>query len=139
METLFLSKNPNTLEDSFLFGLGLGLYWGEGNKKNKTSVRLGNTNPRLVKRFIEFLQHTYGARKEKFRFSLQIFSDMNPKEALRFWVNALQVSPQQFGKVIVTPSRGLGTYREKTQHGVVTVYFSNTRLRDLLCAEIERL
>src|SRR5256885_1058329 len=45
----FLFKTPETLKSMLLFGLGLGLYWGEGNKKNKNTVRLGNTDPRLIK------------------------------------------------------------------------------------------
>ena len=135
----FSFKKPTTLDEAFLFGLGMGLYWGEGNKKNLNTVRLGNTDPRLVKKFIEFLENTYRVKKEKFRFGLQIFSDMSPRSALTFWVKSLRVSEKQFGKVIVTPARSLGTYRHKTRHGVLTVYVSNKKLRDLLCAEVEKL
>src|ERR1041385_3397781 len=34
----FKVKIPASAEESFLFGMGLGLYWGEGNKKNLTAV-----------------------------------------------------------------------------------------------------
>jgi hypothetical protein len=122
-----------------LFGLGLGLYWGEGNKKNINTVRLGNTDPMLVKKFIEFLFHFYKIPQEKFRFGLQIFSDMSSQEVLRFWIRTLRASSKQFGKVIVTPARGAGTYREKTKYGVLTVNVSNKKLRDLLVGEIEKL
>jgi hypothetical protein len=43
---------PRNIAEAKLFGLGLGLYWGEGNKAEKNSVRLGNTDPELIKRFI---------------------------------------------------------------------------------------
>jgi hypothetical protein len=135
----FLAKVPTSSTESLLFGLGLGLYWGEGNKKNKTAVRLGNTDPDLIKLFMKFLEDLYGVKKTKFRFWLQIFSDMSPQAALHFWTKALGVSIHQFCKPTITPARGVGNYREKTRHGVVTVYVSNVKLRNLLVGEIEKL
>src|SRR3989344_8322513 len=69
----FLVKAPETLEEAKLLGLGLGLYWGEGNKRNKNSIRLGNTDPRLVAKFIEFLVKIFEIHQHKIRFGLQIF------------------------------------------------------------------
>src|SRR4051812_2004906 len=51
----FRVKIPSNLEEAKLFGLGVGLYWGEGTKRNKHSIRLGNSDPELIKKFIEFL------------------------------------------------------------------------------------
>lgn len=133
----FHFKKPKSNEEWFLFGMGLGLYWGEGTKKNLTAVRLGNTDPALIRKFLEFLYQTYSVKKEKVRFGLQIFSDMKPGEALAFWCRHLNATRKQFGKVIVTPARGLGTYRSKTLHGVITVYISNTKLRNELNRQIE--
>lgn len=135
----FKFKKPSTPEEWFLFGLGLGLYWGEGNKKNKMAVRLGNSDPRLIKKFLEFLYTTYAVEEHKVRFGLQIFNDMNPQKVLSFWCEQLHVGKEKFGKVIVTKSRGIGTYREKTNYGVLTIYVSNTKLRNMICSEIEKL
>lgn len=135
----FKIREPKDIKEAVLFGLGLGLYWGEGTKSNKSSVRLGNTDPELVRTFVKFLIKTYGIRKEKLKFGLQIFSDMEPYEALTFWQKKLRASPSQFQKVIVTPARSLGTYRYKTKHGVLTVYYNNTKLRNLLIKAIEEI
>ncbi len=135
----FLIKKPKTSDEFFLWGLGLGLYWGEGNKRNQMAIRLGNTDPDLVRIFLKFLEDLYGVHEMKFKFGLQIFNDMDPQKALRFWVKKLGVSPKQFGKVIVTPARGVGNYREKTKHGVLSVCVSNRKLRDLIVGEIERI
>jgi len=134
----FKVKVPSNQEEAMLLGLGLGLYWGEGTKSNKLSIRLGNTNPRIIEKFIEFLVKIYGINKEKLRFGLQIFSDMKPDKALKFWLNELGIGKQQFQKVIVTKSRGVGTYRHKTKYGVLTVYFHNKKLRDILCSALEK-
>lgn len=129
-------ENP---EELFLAGLGLGLYWGEGNKKNKYSIRLGNSDPDVIIYFIKFLQEIYGVDKKDLRFAIQVFSDMNIKENLGFWSRKLKISISQFYKTIVTPSRGVGTYREKSKYGVLTVHFNNKKLRDILFKEIEKL
>lgn len=135
----FKISAPKNLREAFLFGLGIGLYWGEGNKSNKLCLRLGNTDPKLIKKFIEFLVKIYRIQKEKLRFGLQIFSDMPPREALRFWQKELNMPETQFQKVIVTPARSLGTYRKKTKHGVLTVYYGNKKLRDIVCQMIENM
>ena len=133
----FRIREPKTLDEAFLSGLGLGLYWGEGTKSNKNTVRLGNTDPRLIAKFIEFLTRLFEIDRKKLRFGLQILSDMAPEKALKFWINELGVSESQFQKVIVTPARGIGTYRHKTKHGVLTIYFCNKKLRDIICQMIE--
>lgn len=135
----FLFQSPRNKRDAFLYGLGLGLYWGEGNKRNKLSVRLGNTDPLLVKKFIQFLTEVYSIETSKLRFWLQIFGDMSEKEALGFWTKALNINRSQFSKTTVTPSGGVGTYREKTKHGVLSVYFHNKKLRDSIVGAVENI
>ena len=135
----FLIKIPTTIEEAILYGMGIGLYWGEGNKMNKTSVRLGNVDPKLIRKFILFLRKIYGIDPKKLKFGLQVFSDVSAPEALRFWQKQLKASPEQFQKVVITPTRGEGTYRRKSVHGVLTVYYNNVKLRDLICRTIENL
>ncbi|MDD4319822.1 MAG: hypothetical protein PHW10_05885 [Candidatus Peribacteraceae bacterium] len=123
---------PTTKQEFQLYGLGLGLYWGEGTKADKVSIRLGNTDPLLILAFLRFLSTFFGIRRADVRFGLQIFSDVSPAIALKFWRLKLKVPASQFFKITVTPSRGKGTYRKKCPNGVLTVYYSNTKLRRLL-------
>jgi hypothetical protein len=134
----FRFSRPTSVVGAELLGLGLGLYWGEGTKANKNSVRLGNTDPALVRIFIKFLRDICGIDEKKLRFGLQIFSDMNPAEALNFWVRELRSDKSRFQKPIITPSRGKGTYRRKTKYGVLTVYFNNKKLREVIVKELNR-
>lgn len=144
-DAIYIKNNPNgdpfsikkikTIEDAILWGLGVGLYWGEGNKKSKDSVRLGNTDPALIRKFLEFMVKILGVNKNKIRFGLQIFSDMSKSEVMKFWLGQLKkfnVKKEQFYKVIITPARSLGTYREKSKYGVLTIYFANTKLKKIL-------
>ena len=72
-------------------------------------------------------------------FGLQVFSDVDPEVAKHYWVKKLAVSKQQFQKVVVTPQRGIGTYTKKNKYGVLTVYFSNTKLRGIIVDAITEL
>lgn len=142
-ESIYLKHNPHgdpfyfdppkTRKDFRLFGMGLGLYWGEGTKSSRNEVRLGNTDAYLIRIFMKFLTRFYRINRNDFRFGLQIFSDMSSQKALAFWLKSLKVSKRQFHpKVIVTRSGSIGTYRKKSPYGVVTVHYHNTKLRNLL-------
>lgn len=134
----FFIKPINTKEEAKLLGIGIGLYWGEGNKANKYSVRLGNTDPALINMFVKFLVELCGVPKHRLRFGLQIFTDTDPEAALNFWIEQLGVEASQFMKIIVTISGSIGTYRTKSEHGVITVYFHNKKLRDTIVGMLPR-
>jgi hypothetical protein len=148
-EAVYVHKNPkgdpfvpqkiNTRSLALLYGIGLGLYWGEGTKSDRFSVRLGNSDPELIKKFIEFLEKIYLIRRSQMRYGLQIFSNDKPKPILSFWKRTLKASDNQFYKIVITPTRGEGTYKHKAMYGVLTIYFHNKRLRDLICNEIKNL
>lgn len=147
-DAVYLKNHPNgdpftvkpikTKADAELFGLGIGLYWGEGNKANKYSVRLGNTDPMLIVTFVNFLVKLFDVKKDDLKFSLQIFSDTPEDKALEFWLSHLNVRADQFYKTTATASNSIGTYRNKNQYGVVTLYYHNKRLRDILVGLLPR-
>ncbi len=142
-EAIYLKNNPNgdpfdirIPDDLYLAelrGFGLGLYWGEGNKKNKSSIKLTNSDPLLITKFIEFLVEIFGVKKQDLKFSLQVYSDVDPEIAKKYWVEKLQVLPGQFyNKITVTQSVKKGTYKNRSKNGVVIVYYHNTKLRNIL-------
>jgi hypothetical protein len=101
-EATYVKRNPDgdpfrikkklNLKETELKFLGLGLYWGEGDKsKNNTSVRLSNTDPQLIKKFREFLMKICRVKKEKIFYSLILFNDANEKEAIKFWTQHLRI------------------------------------------------
>lgn len=135
----FSTKKLTSNLDWFLYGLGIGLYWGEGNKANKHAVRLGNADPALIKFFLLFLHETYKIDSKKLRFGLQLFTDTDPTVAKKFWCKQLGVMPGQFHKTTITKQNKKGTYRKKLQYGVLTVYFSNRKLRDIIVNAIANL
>src|SRR3989344_8085112 len=107
-EAVYVRKNPlgdpfsfiqpKNLAEAKLFGLGVGLYWGEGNKANKNIVKLGNSDPELLKVFIKFLTTFFKINGRSLKFHLHLFSDINVEEATSHWAKELNVRRSQFYK-----------------------------------------
>ena len=141
-EAIYLNRNPDgdpfkfeppkTNDDHHLFGMGIGLYWGEGNKANKNIVKLSNSDPELLKTFIKFLIRFFNIDKSDLRFHLHIFTDIDLSEAKHFWINELKIKKEQIYKPTITKTGKLGTYRNKSKYGVLAVYYCNTKLRNLI-------
>jgi hypothetical protein len=123
---------PKNKEDAKLFGMGVGLYWGEGTKADKGSVRLGNSDPAIMRVFIEFLIKFFNVDKKDLKFHLHTFTDIDLEETKNYWKKELKVQDIQFYKPTVTITGKLGNYRKKSKYGVLTVYYSNIKLRNIL-------
>ena len=147
-DAIYQMHNPNgdpfkikvdlSPEDILLKGLGLGIYWGEGSKKTKHSLRVANTDPMLLKIFIRFLKQICNLEEHRFSYSLICFNDTDPNIARNYWSTQLKISPEKFGKITIIPKQGKGTYKKKSQFGVCTVQANNVKLRDWLVAETEK-
>lgn len=48
--TLRTNLSPDERE---LWGVGLGLYWGEGTKASPSSVRIGNSDPGVIRAILQ--------------------------------------------------------------------------------------
>ena len=134
----FCVKEIKTPKEKWLQGLGLGLYWGEGNKKCIHSVRLGNTDPQLLRHFKQFLVELYGVDPSSLKYGLQIFTDIDAVDAINYWQKEMNASAEQFYKPTVTISGKIGTYRHKSKNGVLTLYYHNKKLRDILVGQLPR-
>lgn len=140
-DAVYLKNNPNgdpfsfsppkTLSEARLYGIGLGLYWGEGTKASKNAIRLGNTDPLLIKAFLEFLVRFFNVDRKDVQYGLQIFTDIDPERAVAFWQKTLSIGRRQFYKPTITKSGSIGTYRKKSEYGVLTLYYHNKKLREL--------
>lgn len=135
----FSFRKPINYEQQFLFGLGLGLYWGEGLKVGKNGLRLTNSDPKMIIKFMEFLEVLFSVNRNKIRFSLQVFEDISQKDSLDYWASILNVDRKQFYKTIVSKVRGKGTYTGKSKYGVLILYLNNVKLKRVLLKMIENI
>lgn len=130
---------PNTLDEGILFGIGLALYWGEGTKRGNGGMRITNSDPKLLRKYIDFLETFLTVDRKRFRFSIQIPDDVSPIQALKFWTKQLGFGREHFYKPLIIKVRGNGTYKYRTKYGTVIMYFNNTKLKKIICNLIENI
>jgi hypothetical protein len=122
-----LSKDEEQLKT-----LALGLYLAEGTKSNSISVRLSNSDPNLIKIFLNFLKNICGVKLQKIKLWLTLHSDISATEAKLYWSQCLNIPLSRFSESVIMDHRGNGLFRKKSLYGTVTVCVHNIKLRRLL-------
>ncbi|MCL5676089.1 MAG: hypothetical protein M1120_03105 [Patescibacteria group bacterium] len=135
----FKIKEKLGADEKFLLGLGLGIYWGEGEKVSRQHVRVANTDPAVLKIFVKFLLKICQLKKSKLSYSIVCFNDSNPNEVKSFWSKQLKISPEKFGKIVQIPPQGKGKYKRKSVFGVCTVYAGNVKLKAWIMQQIDNI
>ncbi len=148
-QAIYLKSNPNgdpfkiktnlNANEMFLFGLGLGIYWGEGEKTTKNHIRVANSNPEVIKAFRKFLLNICRLRPYKLLYQIICFNDSNVTNVREFWSNKLGVNQDKFGKIVQIPSRGKGTYRSKSSNGVCILTVASIKLKPWIMQELSKL
>lgn len=118
--------------EQFLLGLGLGIFWGEGTKLSQNGVRVCNTDPFLIFYFRDFLERICGVKRNKIKYHLQLFGDVDKQATIQFWCDFLSIKPDDLGKVTVVKLRGRGTYRRKNKFGVLQIACYNRNLKVII-------
>jgi hypothetical protein len=150
-EATYLKRNPDgdpfcikkveTPEDLKLFHLGIALYLGEGDKKTKNVVRLGNTDVKILKIFLLFLKDICGAKREKIKAELNIFDDVDLDSAIHFWTRNLKLDKQQIRTLFIRKAkdRKQGTHKRISKRGTLTILVDNGKLKRIImkwCSEL---
>ncbi len=108
-----------------LFLYGLGIYWGEGDKKDRHRVAITNTDPNMLRVAVNFYRNCLRIEEDKLRVALFLYNDININTAVKFWSDLLSVNPKQFIKTQILQSRAKLT-KTKSKYGICTLYCSNT-------------
>jgi hypothetical protein len=110
------------------------LYLGEGRKNIKRgSLMFGNSDPNIVKLFLDLLRFCYNIDESKFRCTVQCRADQKNVELEKFWQDITKIPPSQFYKTRIDP-RTVGKGSKKPEYrGVCRLdYFSAELLIELL-------
>jgi len=108
-----------------LFLFGLGLYWGEGDKKSGNMVAVTNSDPNILSVVAKFYRKYLNIDESKLGIKLFIYKDINMDSAIKFWSELLGIPKKQFIKVQILESRSKLT-KTKLKYGICTLYCSNT-------------
>lgn len=124
------------VSDSSNFIAGLMLYLAEGTKVNTGRLAITNTDPRICKFFIVWIEKFYKIPKEKIKIHLQLYRTMDINREISFWEHELGIPKSQFYKPFIrklTPSSF--SYQESFRHGTCAVILLGVKLqREVLMA-----
>lgn len=118
-----------------LFLAGIMLYWGEGEKRPKSSqVRLSNSEPEMLKIFYLFLTKTLKISPDKTFAWLLLYPDLVDSVQKNFWSKATGLTMNQFKKSIYITGRHP---TKRLSYGVCTIVVSSRALKERMLKWIE--
>lgn len=117
-----------------LFVSAVAAYWGEGDKSRGSLVRLANTDPQMIKLFMNFLLIKCSVPKDKLRLALYIYEDLDDIECRNYW--SKHTGLDRFHKTMVLPSRHK---TKKLPYGTCTILVANTYLKKKLLFWIDQM
>lgn len=116
-------KRFTKLSKNVLFVAGLMLYLGEGSKLDYSKIALANTDPKIIKFFIQWMNEFIDIPKEKIKASLHLYENMDIKKEKKFWENELGLPETQFYKPEIRKlQKSSFSYRESFRHGTCSIY-----------------
>lgn len=109
-----------------LFIAGLSLYWGEGDKSTRGTVRIATVDPGMLRVYLRFLTQMCGVEERRIKAWNLIYPDLEESAVKLHWAQELQIPYERFTKS--TTVKGRHPTR-KTAYGVCTLYTSSTYLK----------
>ena len=125
-----------------LFLVGLSLYWAEGSKK-RGRVRLCNSDPRLIKLYVKWLETCFGIKHSALtcRVTINEIHLFRRQEIEQYWSDVLGIPQLQFTKTTVIHARMKKVYEHMENYfGVLDVTAQKSaNLNYQICGGIEQL
>lgn len=81
------------------------LYWAEGSKRD---FGLSNTDPNLIKVFVNGLRGVFGITDDRLRVSVRIYEDLDRERCLSFWSDVVGIPKDKFINVNVLQGKKRG-------------------------------
>lgn len=131
--------------------VGIIIWWTEGTKAYKEKrwgswiypVDVTNTNPDIIKSFLNFLRKDIGINELRLKLQLQIHDGDNQEEIEDYWSKATKIPRERFTKTIIRPKgnkvgKSIGTckvrYSDKPTHLKLESLLENV----LLCLDSKK-
>lgn len=139
LNILYLEEKRNLLpltNRDILIG-GLFLYWGEGTKTSEARIALSNTNPTMIKFFIQWLK-LLDIPLEKIKIYLHLYNNMSIKKEINYWSKELNIPKNQFTKpyIKINNSNSI-TYKGTFGHGTCNIIFNNARFYEKILTNLK--
>jgi hypothetical protein len=119
-----------------LFIAGIMVYWGEGDKATKHTVRLTNTDPEMMRLFLLFLTKVCGIQTEKIGAHVLIYPDLEAQMCLRYWSEKSGLPQENFTKCVTIQGRHK---TKRLGYGVGDMYVCSTYFKAKVLKWLELL
>lgn len=108
------------------------LFLGEGSKNTKGTLVFANSNPGIIRLFLNLLRRCYIVKESSLRCTVQCRADQNTFSLEKFWSHQTKIPPQQFYRSRIDP-RSIGKISKFKQYkGVCRIdYLSAHTYHDL--------
>lgn len=129
-------KKFSSLSKKALFIAGLMLYLGEGGKRDHTKIAFANTDSKIIKFFIHWMNEFLGIPKDKIKVNLHLYENMDIEKEKKFWQDELGLHENQFYKPSIRKLKKASfSYKEPSRHGTCAIYVLNVeKKRELMMA-----
>jgi transposase-like protein len=107
------------------------MYIGEGYKRNRNRVAIGNSDPRVLVLATRWLR---ALSSRELRFSVQVHEDQDLDRLSEFWASTLGIDAREIRVQRKSNSGRLGGRHWRSRYGVLTVTTCDTLLRARLQA-----
>ena len=112
-----------------LYIAGLFLYWGEGGKTQKAQLILSNSNPAVIKMYVNWLEKILKVDPCKLKIKLHLYSDMDILKEKNYWAKLINITVDQFSKPYIKESKFSSiNYKNGFGHGTCNVILNNAIL-----------
>lgn len=117
---------------------GLMLYWGEGSKRDKSTVDFANSDPKMISIFLRFLREIYQVTEDRLRVLVYCYANQSTDELIAFWSQLTTIPSSQFSRPYVRSD-----FRKeqigRMPYGLVHVRYSDQRLLRQVLDDINHL
>ena len=129
-------KRFKNLSEEVFFVAGLMLYLGEGGKRDYSKIVFTNTDHKIIKFFINWLNEFLEISKNKVKAHLHLYENMDIEREKKFWQEELGFQENQFYKPLIGKLKEKSfSYKEPSRHGTCAIYFlSVEKKRELMMA-----
>lgn len=109
---------------------GIMLYWAEGTLSGQT-VDFVNSNPDMVRLFLNFLREICGISNKRLRLYLYTYSYLGLENTMYYWSKITDIPISQFTKPYVRKGN-LNLSNRKLPYGLVHIRYNDKRLLETI-------
>jgi len=131
-------KEYNELKNHLTFRDFIMIYLTEGYRKDKNSVSVCNSNPKIMKLSYYWITKLK-TEGRKFDFQVQIHEDQYPEEVKNFWASILKINTEEIKIFPKSNSGKLKGRNWRSEFGVLTIRLGDTQLRSKIQAYMDKL